>query len=93
MLGMGNWESGRDVDECQRKRAMRENLALGKETLSVCEYDDHETHIAEHIKALLEDRVYGDRTLYEQMDEHIKQHKMMLLLTESAAVQNGQSGE
>ena len=93
MLGMGNWESGRDVDECQRKRAMRENLALGKEPLAVCEYDDHETHIAEHIKALLEDRVFGDKSLYDEMDEHIKQHKMMQLMTESAAAQSGQSGE
>lgn len=91
MLGMGNWESGRDVDECQRKRAMRENLALGKEPLEVCEYDDHEIHAAEHVKALLEDRIYGDKELYAQMDEHIKQHRMMQLMSEGAGMAtNGQ---
>ncbi len=79
MLGMGNWESGRDIDECHRKRAMRENLVLGKEPLSVCDYDDHDIHIAEHIKALLEDRVFADKALYRQMDEHITEHRIKQL--------------
>lgn len=84
MLGMGNWESGRDTDECQRKRAMRENLVLGKEEIKVCEYDDHELHVAEHVKALLEDRIYSDKRLFALMDEHIKQHKLAEIMISGA---------
>ena len=79
MLGIGNWESAKDVDETQRKRAMRENLSLGKERISACPYDDHSIHIDEHIKCLLEDSVLKDAKLYAEMDAHIKEHQMYAL--------------
>lgn len=87
MLGIGNWESAKDVDETQRKRAMRENLSLGREKISACPYDDHSIHIEEHIKCLLEDSVLKDAKLYAEMDAHIKEHQMYALM--SAAGQNG----
>ena len=86
MLGIGNWESAKDVDETQRKRAMRENLSLGKERISACPYDDHSIHIDEHIKCLLEDSVLKDAKLYAEMDVHIKEHQMYAL--SSAAARN-----
>ena len=86
MLGIGNWESAKDVDETQRKRAMRENLSLGKERISACPYDDHSIHIDEHIKCLLEDSVLKDAKLYAEMDAHIKEHQMYAL--SSAAARN-----
>ena len=86
MLGIGNWESAKDVDETQRKRAMRENLSLGKERISACPYDDHSIHIDEHIKCLLEDSVLKDSKLYAEMDAHIKEHQMYAL--SSAAARN-----
>lgn len=86
MLGIGNWESAKDVDETQRKRAMRENLSLGKERISACPYDDHSIHIDEHIKCLLEDSVLKDAELYAEMDAHIKEHQMYAL--SSAAARN-----
>ena len=86
MLGIGNWESAKDVDETQRKRAMRENLSLGKERISACPYDDHSIHIDEHIKCLLEYSVLKDAELYAEMDAHIKEHQMYAL--SSAAARN-----
>ncbi len=79
MLGIGNWESAKDVGETQRKRAMRENLSLGKESLAACPYDDHDVHVEEHIKCLLEDSVLKNKKLYEAMDAHIKEHQMFAL--------------
>lgn len=84
MLGIGNWESAKDTDETQRKRAMRENLALGKENISACPYDDHGIHIEEHVKCLLEDSVIKDKKLYEKMDAHIKEHQMFALAGDAA---------
>ena len=85
MLGIGNWESAKDVDETQRKRAMKENLSLGKEQISACPYDDHTIHITEHIKCLLEESVLKDKKLYGLMDAHIKEHQMFEMMDESAA--------
>ena len=85
MLGIGNWESAKDVDETQRKRAMKENLSLGKEQISACPYDDHSIHITEHIKCLLEESVLKDKKLYGLMDAHIKEHQMFEMMDESAA--------
>lgn len=85
MLGIGNWESAKDVDETQRKRAMRENLALGKERPSACPYDNHAIHIDEHVKCLLEDSVLKDEKLYKEMDAHIKEHQMFVLADNQGA--------
>ena len=85
MLGIGNWESAKDVDETQRKRAMRENLALGKERPSACPYDNHAIHIDEHVKCLLEDSVLKNEKLYKEMDAHIKEHQMFALADNQGA--------
>ena len=85
MLGIGNWESAKDVSETQRKRAMRENLAIGKEQLAACPYDDHDVHVEEHIKCLLEDSVLKNKKLYEAMDTHIKEHQMFALADSAEA--------
>lgn len=93
MLGIGNWESAKDVDETQRKRAMRENLSLGKERISACPYDDHSIHIDEHIKCLLEDSVLKDAKLYAEMDAHIKEHQMYALSSATARNTDESTGD
>lgn len=85
MLGIGNWDSAKDVSETQRKRAMRENLVIGKEQLAACPYDDHDVHVEEHIKCLLEDSVLKNKKLYEAMDAHIKEHQMFALADSAEA--------
>lgn len=87
MLGIGNWENAKDIDETQRKRAMRENLMLGKQPINACPYDDHDLHIEEHIKCMLEDSVLMDKNLYATMDTHIKEHQMFMTIGQSEQVQ------
>ena len=93
MLGIGNWESAKDVDETQRKRAMKENLSLGKERPTACPYDDHDIHIEEHIKCLLEDSVLKDKKLYAEMDAHIKEHQMFALSVNAGAALGDKADE
>lgn len=79
LLGFGNWESARDVDESHRKKALKENLDAGKTTLKVADYDDHDLHTDEHIKALLETK---DEKIKAALDEHIRQHRLAKLMND-----------
>jgi len=74
ILGLGNWESGKDVDEGHRKKAMKENLEFGKIEVQVADYDDHSLHIEEHLKRLLEEK---DADMINLIDEHIRNHRIM----------------
>ncbi|MDE6275286.1 MAG: hypothetical protein K2M75_01970 [Clostridia bacterium] len=74
ILGLGNWESSKDIDESHRKKAMKENLDFGKEVVQVAEYDDHDLHIDEHIKRLIEEK---DENIVALIDAHIKEHRTM----------------
>ncbi|MDE7079856.1 MAG: hypothetical protein K2O95_07065, partial [Clostridia bacterium] len=80
----------KDIDESHRKKAMKENLAFGKDELTVAEYDDHDLHIDEHLKRLLEEKEEAIKSL---IDEHIKQHRMMKIMAEGESfpqeVKNG----
>lgn len=90
ILGFGNWESSRDIDESHRKKAMKENLYFGKEEIKVAEYDDHDLHIDEHLKRLLEEK---DERLKTLIDEHIKQHRMMKSIDMANTFDNGGQNE
>ncbi|MDE6473539.1 MAG: hypothetical protein K2L70_00360 [Clostridia bacterium] len=90
ILGFGNWESSRDIDESHRKKAMKENLDFGKEEVKVAEYDDHSLHIDEHLKRLLEEK---DEALVSIIDEHIRQHRMMKTLDMANTSDNGGQNE
>lgn len=90
ILGFGNWESSRDIDESHRKKAMKENLDFGKEEVKVAEYDDHDLHVDEHLKRLLEEK---DERLASLIDEHIRQHRMMKTLDMANSSDNGGHNE
>ena len=77
MLGFGNWESTQDIAECHRVKAQKENLTLREKDVSSMEYDNHELHIDEHIKAIINEE---DNAVVERMDKHIKEHQMFLVL-------------
>lgn len=96
LLGFGNWENAADISDCQRDAAIKENMSAqsGKSKLSVCEVDDHEIHIAEHVKAIL---TGGSGDAYrEKMLEHIREHRMyagMIAAAGQAGGENTQTGE
>ena len=72
MLGFGSWESSVDEVSLQLARAKNENVASGD--MVVLEVDNHDLHIREHTKYLLElGEVSGERV--ERLIEHIRMHK------------------
>ncbi len=72
LLGFGNWESARDVDECHRRAAMRENMQTDRE-LCVQSIDHHAIHIDEHTKAVLSDQL--SERAREKLKAHIRDHQ------------------
>ena len=70
-LGFGNWENTADLLELHTKRARGENY--GEQKLEVLEIDDHQIHIEEHTKWVLENT---DNKRAKQVIEHIGLHRM-----------------
>lgn len=83
MLGFGNWESGADESALQISRAKMENVTSSD--ISVLEIDNHELHIKEHTKYLLE-RFGEDAEKQEKILNHIREHKDFLKLEKSESL-------
>lgn len=82
MLGMGIWDNAQDVNDLHIKKAGNENLKILKgQTVKVCEIDNHDLHINEHIAFMLgedfEKALEEKPSLENKMLEHIKQHKSL----------------
>ena len=75
MLGFGNFESGQDEVSLQVKRAKKENIT--NKPIVVLEVDDHQVHIAEHTKKLLE-LGEKDEKQKRKLIEHIRAHKQFI---------------
>lgn len=78
MLGFGNWESGKDVAECHREKALRENIDALNNDVTAIEVDDHELHIVEHTKAVISDNV--SEIVRDRLLKHIKEHQSFEVL-------------
>ena len=83
MLGMGIWENAQDISELHIKKADNENLKLlDGINCTVCEIDDHELHVNEHIAFMLgEDFEKGkskNRKLESIFLQHIRSHKQLM---------------
>jgi len=83
MLGFGNWESARELDELHVKRAKEENEAVKDGAIECEEVDDDALHIEEHIKAVIGKAYEQDLAAKQRMLEHIRTHKRRKALTES----------
>lgn len=79
MLGFGNWESTQDINECHRVKAQKENIDIKNVQIDAMEYDNHDLHIEEHIKAIINEK---DSKVVDRLDSHIKQHKMFTVLSQ-----------
>lgn len=83
LLGLGVWENAQDVNELHIRKADSENIKLlsGKQ-LKVCEIDDHELHIGQHIAFMLggdyEKKAQSREELEAIFLAHINEHKKML---------------
>ena len=80
VLGFGNWESGNDYQENHVKKARRENLDLEKKSVTPDVYDDHDIHVAEHVKLFVSSKCDKNKNLKERVSEHIAKHKELASL-------------
>lgn len=73
ILGFGNFESGQDITDLHIARAKRENLTDGLPM--ALEVDDHNVHIQEHTRYLIENQELTDARVSEII-EHIRTHRV-----------------
>lgn len=83
LLGFGNWETMRDIDDSHRKKAIKENLDMENGEIVVDELDDHQIHIDEHIRKLL---LQSDSKNYEKLKAHINEHKLVINMQSQAMI-------
>ncbi len=92
LLGFGIWENAQDINELHTKKAANENLELAKgKELKVCEIDNHELHITEHITYMLSNEyknlIEQDNSLEEIFLKHIRLHKQMKVMEQDMSKQ------
>ena len=75
ILGYGSLESVKDLTSMHRARAEKENIDVLDKDILVEEYDDHLTHIDEHMRLLLTLDSDDKTDLKTKLYEHIKNHK------------------
>ena len=80
LLGLKAFSGERDLSEINRSRAGEENLKMRTESVEVKSYDEHETHINEHIAFLLSAEISPEteRRICAHIDMHKKQLKEAL---------------
>ncbi len=85
-LGFGIWENAQDLTELHIKKAVSENERLKEQDIDPSEIDDHETHIAEHIRFMLSADFFksGGQPNEKRYLKHIRLHKSMAALTQDA---------
>ena len=83
MLGFGNWENARELDELNKNRAREENEKVQTESITLGEVDDDDIHIAEHSKAVLGKEFEYTTEAKERLIEHIREHKRKKALVKS----------
>lgn len=85
LLGFGNWEDGRNADDLHRKKALKENIDLERTDVTPDVYDDHQIHIAEHVRMCVGTKCVKDSALRDRVAEHIARHTELLNLSNGVA--------
>ena len=79
IMGYGGLNATNDLTALQMNRASEENLKMMNADVEVKGYDDHETHIAEHIRFVLSAEFYERAASTEgaesRIERHIQEHK------------------
>jgi hypothetical protein len=91
VLGFGNWEASRSLDELHIKKAEKENRALISEYTGCDEVDEHDLHIKEHIRCVISDEFKLNEEAKERIFAHIRSHRKMQRLQAEADALNIQS--
>ena len=81
VFGYGGWERTQNVSALHVSRAGKENAAITNKEPQASEVDDHELHVAEHVKYFLshefEERCVRRPELKERLLNHIREHKRL----------------
>lgn len=85
ILGFGNWESMRSIDELHIKKGIKENESFGKGNfVEVDEIDAHSLHIDEHTRFMISQEFAVNEQTKQKLDEHIKTHRRYARLLNEA---------
>ncbi len=90
VLGLGNWETVRDIDELHIKKATRENLSLPEKDIMPDEIDDHALHILEHSRYIIGEECNIGESGKKKITEHIRLHRQLDRLMQNAERAEGQ---
>ena len=93
LLGFGTLSGGSDISNLHIEKAQRENVTLQSGEFTPEEFDDHNLHIVEHTRCLLEEDFSSKLKAKQRIIAHIKKHKIMMLaaLNEMPLVQDMQT--
>ncbi len=80
LLGFGNWEEGRDLDDMHIKKAQRENLMFETENCVPDIVDNHRLHIDEHTKLCVSSPCQNNAELHQKVSKHIQEHEQLMSL-------------
>ncbi len=73
-LGYGSFENARDISALHIRKAERENVELAHGEVEADEYDDHDLHVTEHLRALLSG-AEQDAATKERIVRHLRSHR------------------
>lgn len=86
VMGYGGWEIAHDKQKLHASKAQKENERVKEGHIEVSELDDHKIHIEEHSLFMLtgdfEKCASADPKLKERLEEHVRQHKLYLKLSQ-----------
>jgi hypothetical protein len=85
IMGFGNWETARCLDDLHIKKASKENQKVSEnKDIEVNESDKHSLHIEEHIRCLIGNEFKISDKQKDKLNEHIKTHRQYERLTRQA---------
>jgi hypothetical protein len=95
-LEFGGFDEAVGVKSVEALNARHENalladLAAEEDEMEVLEYEDHETHLKEHINYVLLEQ--PGKAIRKRFEEHIEQHKQVLQEREMQAMAAAQAAE
>ena len=78
-FGFGSYENAKNVSALHIAKADEENLTMKSGAVEPDDYDDHELHIARHVRFLLSEefRRLSDASLKKRCSEHIEAHRRL----------------
>lgn len=76
MMGFGNWEAARSLDEAHIRKAAIENAEMGEgKDPGIEDVDDHDIHVTEHARFLVAGRDTLSAEAKKAINKHIRAHK------------------